>query len=154
MYLYIYICIICLYIYIYIVLGSIILRWHTAVARCILLLKVCFRAKSPWVGLHAHARKQGQLLTSGNTCLLMGGRQSCPRMKAVCLMRSQLCWAHEGSQAQAEWRSKVFLLAQALQDYLKPALQVRFASMYDQMQRSLRSDGLASRQKLRGGQVS
>ncbi|CAK9003585.1 unnamed protein product [Durusdinium trenchii] len=36
------------------------------------------------------------------------------------------------------------------EDYLKPALQVRFASMYDQMQRSLRSDGLASRQKLRG----
>ena len=29
-------------------------------------------------------------------------------------------------------------------------MQTRFAAMYDQLQKSLRSDGLASRQKLRG----
>ena len=37
-----------------------------------------------------------------------------------------------------------------VQDFLRPALQTRFAAMYDQLQKALRSDGLASRQKLRG----
>eukprot|EP00434_Breviolum_minutum_P041039 symbB.v1.2.036499.t1/scaffold5170.1/size30164/1 len=36
------------------------------------------------------------------------------------------------------------------QDFQQESLQTRFAAMYDQLQKSLRSDGLASRQKLRG----
>ena len=38
----------------------------------------------------------------------------------------------------------------SLQDFQQESLQTRFAAMYDQLQKSLRSDGLASRQKLRG----
>lgn len=36
------------------------------------------------------------------------------------------------------------------EDFGRPYMQTRFAAMYDQMQKSLRSDGLASRQRLRG----